>query len=178
MESVRSYPPPISAFPDCRAGRLLHRLFRGLLGVYCTLRPARLAESPKATLYIRGSGSFVTSATAPIATGWSEPVPARDFQPAVDQRLYTAHRQLRARARSLTVLPAGLKFIKPGERNPAEGKSKIFLPWNEAQLNFVSLRSSLHYVGVGQAVKGRDERPKNGRPRQPAQPKGRSVSNF
>src|SRR5438309_6585098 len=66
--------------------------------------------------------------------------------------------------KKMTVLPAGLKFIKPGERNPAEGKSKIFLPWNEAQLNFVSLRSSLHYVGVGQAVKGRDERPKNGRP--------------
>src|SRR5205807_9352241 len=121
---------------------------------YSSLPPPCLAESPKATLYIRGSGSFVTSATAPIATGWSEPVPGRDFQPAVDQRLYTAHRQLRARARSLTVLPAGLKFIKPGERNPAEGKSKIFLPWNEAQLNFVSLRSSLHICGGWTSCQG------------------------
>ena len=51
--------------------------------------PSRL----KATLYIRGSGSFVTSAAAPIATGWSEPVPGRDFQPAVRHLLYTAHRQ-------------------------------------------------------------------------------------
>jgi hypothetical protein len=40
MESVRSYLPPVSAFPVCSAGRLLHRLFRGLLCVYRTLRPA------------------------------------------------------------------------------------------------------------------------------------------
>jgi len=52
--------------------------------------PSRL----KATLYIRGSGSFVASAAAPTATGWSETVPGRDFQPAVDHLLYTAHRQL------------------------------------------------------------------------------------
>src|SRR5262252_3378385 len=45
-----------------------------------------LAESPRATLYTRGFSSFVTSTAAPIATGWSEPVPGRDF-PAVDQRL-------------------------------------------------------------------------------------------
>ena len=47
----------------------------------------RLAESPKATLYIRGPSNFVTSGASPIASGWSEPVPGRDFQPAVDQRL-------------------------------------------------------------------------------------------
>jgi hypothetical protein len=55
----------------------------------CLLRitACRLAKSPKATLYIRGSGNFVTSVAAPIASGWSEPVPGRGFQPAVDQRL-------------------------------------------------------------------------------------------
>src|SRR5437870_9765800 len=103
----------------------------GACSVFTLHYGLHVSPSRLTTLYIRGSGSFVASAAAPIATGWSEPVPGRDFQPAVDQRLYTAHRQLRARARSLTVLPAGLKFIKPGERNPAEGKSKIFLPWNE-----------------------------------------------
>ena len=55
--------------------------------------PSRL----EATLYTRGSGSFVASATAPIASGWSEPVPGRDFQPAVDQRLNTAHQHALAR---------------------------------------------------------------------------------
>ena len=48
----------------------------------------RLAKSPKATLYIRGFSGFVTFTTAPIAAGRSEPVPGRDFQPAVDQRLF------------------------------------------------------------------------------------------
>jgi hypothetical protein len=52
--------------------------------------PGRL----KTTLYTRGSGSFVASATAPIATGWSEPVPGWDFLPTEDQRLFTAHDEL------------------------------------------------------------------------------------
>jgi hypothetical protein len=31
--SVTPLDPPASAFPECWAGRLLHQLFRGLLGV-------------------------------------------------------------------------------------------------------------------------------------------------
>ena len=84
-------PPRHRPYPECRAGGLLHRLFRA-----CSVFTSRyglhdLPSRLKATLYIRGSGSFVASAAAPIATGWSESVPGRDFQPAVDQRLYTAH---------------------------------------------------------------------------------------
>jgi hypothetical protein len=45
-----------------------------------TLRHAR-SPSPKATLSIEGFSSFVTSTTASIATGWSEPVPGWDFHP-------------------------------------------------------------------------------------------------
>ena len=52
-----------------------------------------------ATLYSRGSGRFVASATAPIASGWGEPVPGRDSQPSVDQRLNTAHQHALARGR-------------------------------------------------------------------------------
>ena len=51
----------------------------------------RLAKSPYATLYTGGSGGFVASTAAPIATGWSDPVPGRAFHPAVVQRLFTAH---------------------------------------------------------------------------------------
>jgi hypothetical protein len=51
----------------------------------------RLAKSPYATLYTGGSGGFVAATAAPIATGWSDPVPGRAFLPAVDQRLFTAH---------------------------------------------------------------------------------------
>jgi len=35
----------------------------------------------QATLYTGGSDGFVTSAAAPIATEWSEPVLGRDFHP-------------------------------------------------------------------------------------------------
>ena len=40
-------------------------------------------ESPSrlATLYIESSDSFVASAAASIATGWSEPVPGRELHP-------------------------------------------------------------------------------------------------
>ena len=54
----------------------------------------RLTESPFATLYTGGSGGFVASTAAPIVTGWSDPVPGRVFPPAVDQRLFTAHRKI------------------------------------------------------------------------------------
>jgi predicted HAD superfamily Cof-like phosphohydrolase len=45
-----------------------------------TLRPAR-SRSRQATLYIESSDSFVASAAASIASGWSEPVPGREFHP-------------------------------------------------------------------------------------------------
>src|SRR5712664_2019687 len=45
-----------------------------------TLQPAR-SPSRQATLYTEGSDSFVASAAASIATGWSEPVPGRELHP-------------------------------------------------------------------------------------------------
>jgi hypothetical protein len=41
----------------------------------------RLAKSPHATLYTGGSGGFVASTAAPIAAGWSDPVPGRVYLP-------------------------------------------------------------------------------------------------
>ena len=49
-------------------------------GSIVTLRPAR-SRSRQATLYIESSDSFVAFAAASIATGWSEPVPGREFHP-------------------------------------------------------------------------------------------------
>ena len=45
------------------------------------------------TLYTGGSDGFVSSAPAPIASGWSEPSSRAGLSPAVDQRLFTAHVQ-------------------------------------------------------------------------------------
>jgi len=82
--------PSSSAFPEPKAGRPLHCRFRGLLSVYSCygLHARRVAY---ATFYTEGFSSFVASATASIATGWNEPAPGRDFSPAEDQRLFTAH---------------------------------------------------------------------------------------
>jgi hypothetical protein len=81
--------------PDgSEAGRPLHYAFRGLLSVYSRygLHAHRVAY---ATFYTEGFSSFVASAAASIATGWNEPVPGRDFSPAEDQRLFTAHSDFR-----------------------------------------------------------------------------------
>ncbi len=51
----------------------------------------QLAESPKATLYIEGFSRFVTSTTAPIATGWSDSCRA-GLTPAGRPCLCTAHK--------------------------------------------------------------------------------------
>ena len=78
-----------AAFPLCPQGRLpLHR-FRGLLGVHSRsgLPARRVAET---TLSIESSGSFVTSATAPIATGWSNTCQV-GIAPTVERHLCTAH---------------------------------------------------------------------------------------
>jgi hypothetical protein len=45
-----------------------------------TLRPVR-SPSHHVTLYTESSDSFVASAAASIATGWSEPVPGRELHP-------------------------------------------------------------------------------------------------
>jgi hypothetical protein len=44
-----------------------------------------------ATFYTEGFSSFVASAAAPIATGWSEPVPGRVYLPLWTTTLFTAH---------------------------------------------------------------------------------------
>jgi len=85
--------PFASAFPESEAGRPLHCRFRGLLSVYSRygLHAHRVAY---ATFYTEGFSSFVASAAASVATGWNEPAPGRDFPPAEDQGLFTAHPDL------------------------------------------------------------------------------------
>ena len=65
-----------------------------------TLQPAR-SPSRQATLYTEGSDSFVASAAASIATGWSEPVPGRDLHPLKSSAFHGALlRQLRFSTRA------------------------------------------------------------------------------
>jgi hypothetical protein len=73
--------------PDFR--RLVDTDFQDTL---LTLWPAR-SRSRHATLSIESSDSFVASAAASIATGWSEPVPGRDFPPLKSSAFHDAHFQ-------------------------------------------------------------------------------------
>jgi len=72
--------PAASAFPGTMAGRLPHFCFRGLLSVHYSLRPAR-SRGHSLALSIEGSGGFVTSTAAPIASGRSDPVAGWGLHP-------------------------------------------------------------------------------------------------
>ena len=82
--------PTAAAFPDHQAGRLPHYLFRGLLSVHCTLRPAH-SPSRLATLYTGGFRDFVTYVPAPVATDCSNTCRV-GLSPTEVPRLFTAHR--------------------------------------------------------------------------------------
>ena len=62
----------------------------GTCSAFTHVMACQLAESPKATLYIEGFSRFVTSTTAPIATGWSDSCRA-GLTPAGRPCLCTAH---------------------------------------------------------------------------------------
>src|SRR6266566_5656218 len=126
MESVRSYSPTGISLPRVLGGWLLHWLFRGLLGVYCTLRPA---DSPSRLR--RPSTSEASAASLPppllrLLPGGANQFPGRDFQPAVDQRLFTAHQHALAKLGALTfgaaVILAGLSlfYYNVGASRPSQ----------------------------------------------------------
>ena len=71
--------PTMAAFPDFWAGRLPHCVFRGLLSVHSRYG-LHTRQVTYMTLYTGGFSRFVTSAAAPIATGWSD-LAGRDSHP-------------------------------------------------------------------------------------------------
>src|SRR2546423_180354 len=73
-------PFPSAAFPKSGMGRLPQRKFRGLIGSSLALRPA-CSRGRRTARLIEGSDGFVTSAAAPIATGWSDPDTGRELHP-------------------------------------------------------------------------------------------------
>src|ERR1700679_173617 len=66
-------------------------VFSGPAQRLLTLWPAR-SRSRLATLSIESSDSFVASAAVSIATGWSEPVPGREFHPLKSSAFHGARR--------------------------------------------------------------------------------------
>ena len=80
MELIRSSISIVSGLPRVTVRSAPAITFSGPAQRSLTLWPAR-SRSRLATLYTESSDSFVASAAASIATGWSEPVPGREFHP-------------------------------------------------------------------------------------------------
>jgi hypothetical protein len=80
MELVRSSVSIASGLPRVTVRSAPAIVFSGPAQRSLTLWPAR-SRSRLATLYTESSDSFVASAAASIATGWSEPVPGRELHP-------------------------------------------------------------------------------------------------
>ena len=67
----------------------MHRPFRGLLGVHSRYGPHTRTATNSRLVYLRGFSQFVTSLTAPMASGWS--IHRMGLSPTGKRRLCTAH---------------------------------------------------------------------------------------
>jgi hypothetical protein len=68
-------PHSTAAFPGKLTGRLPHLVTFEACSAFTRVSACMFAGSPELTRYIRGFDGFVTSSTAPIAAGWSDPSP-------------------------------------------------------------------------------------------------------
>src|SRR6202790_1239222 len=100
--SLCSFTHPYQPSPKGLSGRPAHRPFRGLLGVYSRYGLHTRAVTVYRDTLTRGFSHFVTSMTAPVASGWSG---CRvGLTPTGKRRLCTAHTPSRRRAGSLCEL--------------------------------------------------------------------------
>ena len=86
---LRSFTQPYQPSPKGSSGRPAHRPFRGLLGVHSRYGLHTRAVTVYRDTLTRGFSHFVTSMTAPVASGWSG---CRvGLTPTGKRRLSTAH---------------------------------------------------------------------------------------
>ena len=89
---LRSFTQPCQPSPKGSSGRPAHRPFRGLLGVHSRYGLHTRAVTVYRDPLSEGFSHFVTSMTAPVASGWSG---CRvGLAPTGKRRLSTAHTQL------------------------------------------------------------------------------------
>ena len=86
---LRSSRPAVSAFPEVAVGSACTSTFSELARRSLALRPAHSRRHLYVTSYTEGFSHFVTSMTAPVASGWS--VRRVGFAPTGKRRLLTAH---------------------------------------------------------------------------------------
>ena len=86
---LRSSHPAVSAFPEIAVGSACTSTFSRLARRSLALRPAHSRRHLYVTCYTEGFSHFVTSMTAPVASGWS--VRRAGLSPTGKRRLLTAH---------------------------------------------------------------------------------------
>src|ERR1700687_5042728 len=86
---LRSSHPAVSAFPEIAVGSACTSSFSRLAQRSLALRPAHSRRHLYVTRYTEGFSHFVTSMTAPVASGWS--VRRVGLAPTGKRRLLTAH---------------------------------------------------------------------------------------
>ena len=86
---LRSSRPAVSAFPEIAVGSACTSTFSRLARRSLALRPAHSRRHLYVTRYTEGFSHFVTSMTAPVASGWS--VRRVGLSPTGKRRLLTAH---------------------------------------------------------------------------------------
>src|SRR3981189_193445 len=88
---LRSSHPAVSAFPEIAVGSACTSSFSRLARRSLALRPAHSRRHLYVTRYTEGFSHFVTSMTAPVASGWS--IRRVGLTPTGKRRLSTAHTQ-------------------------------------------------------------------------------------
>jgi hypothetical protein len=86
---LRSSHPAVSAFPEIAVGSACTSSFSRLARRSLALRPAHSRRHLYVTCYTEGFSHFVSSMTAPVASGWS--VHRVGLSPTGKRRLLTAH---------------------------------------------------------------------------------------
>ena len=120
MEPVRSYFPSARLSLDSRRVSSCITRF-GACTAFTTCYGLQARQVAIATLYTGGFSGFVTSTAASIATGWSEPVPGRDFHPLWTSAFHGARESRRGAVAVVSRwLMAGLSLrrLNPVWRSP------------------------------------------------------------
>ena len=129
-ETVRSAPAIVFSRPAQRS---------------LTLWPAR-SRSRLATLSIESSNSFVASAAASIATGWSEPVPGRELHPLKSSAFHGAlFHQLANEGDTATVKAKNCLKRRFADKGVLMGGGRLHNGHRATSFCWVSLRDRGHH---------------------------------
>ena len=134
---LRSSHPAVSAFPEIAVGSACTSSFSRLARRSLGLRPAHSRRHLYVTRYTEGFSHFVTSMTAPVASGWS--VRRVGLAPTGKRRLLTAHARsgCSARARRTASFDPLLTF----KIGPVRAVNAGRLPWAEGNRGAITDRS-------------------------------------